>query len=410
MTVRTIAPLRDRELLELLGEEPELLAIADALVATAPVVRRPRPAETLAISGAVVAAAIAALVLLWPFGSSPSVLENALAAIGSRPITHVVLESDLGSFWLDLRTGKRTPTSGRQEYWYQPGRGLLMQWTFPGARPQREFLPWTPPGGGPRINLGGSALGLYVTRFVISYRDALRQHAFHVVGTGTIGSVPVYWISSTPAYIGRDPERKRVEQVAISKATYEPLYVRFLFNDRVIPGSSVRVLSAGTTDNRPAGFQSRHQTSTGFGWQLGYTEIPLAQARLRPFLPRQVAGIRLSWTGDTPFVAGPNGVTIPGRCLYYGPVDRTGLPDADQPAFRGRYVEIVEFPSANPLTRFYGGRFPSDGRILIDGLTAQGPVVADLAVHVATLRAHGTYFLIQASDARLAVAAARAVG
>ena len=74
---RTATPLRDQELLELLADEPELLAIADAIASTEPPVttggarrRRLLPASLTVAAAAGLAATLA---LLWPFSSSPSI-------------------------------------------------------------------------------------------------------------------------------------------------------------------------------------------------------------------------------------------------------------------------------------------------------------------------------------------------
>ncbi|MDE3024419.1 MAG: hypothetical protein KGI93_02495, partial [Acidobacteriota bacterium] len=142
---KTASPLRERELVEMLGSDPELLAIADAVAAS---VRLPAHAygrqRVVVFAGApilAVAAAVIALVLLWPFSSSPSVLDNALAALGSRPVTHVVLEDSLGSYLLDLRTGSHTPVSGREEIWYRAEQGMFSRRTFHGAPAGSAFLP-----------------------------------------------------------------------------------------------------------------------------------------------------------------------------------------------------------------------------------------------------------------------------
>jgi hypothetical protein len=349
------------------------------------------------------AAAAAVLVLLWPFSSSSSVLDNALAAIGTRPVTHVVLESELGSYLLDLQTGKRTATSGRQEIWYQPARGLLVRWTFRGVPAGTWFVPRS------EIVPGTSR---YVSQFVLDYRAKLRAHAFHVTGRGSVAGTPVYWLSSTPTYIGRDPTRKQVQQVAVSRATYKPVYFRLLYNNRIILGTAQRVLSIETINAAPPALGGHRPITEGVGWDLGYAQIPLTQAqaqRPRAIIPPAIAGLRLSWTGNSPFITGPNGVTLPGVCLYYGAVLKTGLPNDNQPSFKGRYIEIVEFPHENAMTRFYAGRFPGNGAALINALPAQGPVVDDIGAHTATLKTHDRYLLIQASSESLALATAKAV-
>ena len=77
--------IRDREVLEELRDEPELLAIADAVVETQRIRRRVRP------WGAVTVVALAAVLFLlvlaspWDRGGEPAtVLDRALAAIDTR--------------------------------------------------------------------------------------------------------------------------------------------------------------------------------------------------------------------------------------------------------------------------------------------------------------------------------------
>jgi hypothetical protein len=74
----------DEELLELLGDEPELLAIADAIVETQTPRRRVRRVGLVA-TAAVVAAVAALAFALWPSGRSADFSVNtAVAAIGGQ--------------------------------------------------------------------------------------------------------------------------------------------------------------------------------------------------------------------------------------------------------------------------------------------------------------------------------------
>jgi hypothetical protein len=109
---RTVSPLRDRELVRMLADEPELLAIADALVETrcqAGPAQRSRPLERrrrLGLVGAaavlaVLAGAIAAVVAVVNPGSSnaspvrqatPLVRANVTASV-RRSIAHMALRN-----------------------------------------------------------------------------------------------------------------------------------------------------------------------------------------------------------------------------------------------------------------------------------------------------------------------------
>lgn len=98
---KTVSPLRDRELVQMLADEPELLAIADALVEThdeGAAGRRPRPVKRLraprllgaAAALVVVAAAIAAVVAVVNPGSS-----NASPVRQATPVAQANISSSL---------------------------------------------------------------------------------------------------------------------------------------------------------------------------------------------------------------------------------------------------------------------------------------------------------------------------
>ena len=74
----------DDEVLELLADEPELLAIADAVAETQRPRRRVRPAGIVA-SAVVLAAVVALAFAFWPNGRSDGISDStAVAAIGGR--------------------------------------------------------------------------------------------------------------------------------------------------------------------------------------------------------------------------------------------------------------------------------------------------------------------------------------
>ena len=124
---KTISPLRDPELVRMLADDPELLAIADALVET----RREQPASEpvharrrrrLASVGAAaaVAAAVVAVLLVSPWsGDGGGLVGRALAAIGTGPVLHVVTEQPSPPGWykpvsLPKRSADPGPRSARR--------------------------------------------------------------------------------------------------------------------------------------------------------------------------------------------------------------------------------------------------------------------------------------------------------
>lgn len=111
--------VRDSELLELLRDEPELLALADAVASTPPPQRRHGRAWRRAGAAVALAAALAlAVTTPWQRGGGRGVgiVDRALAAVGRGPVTHAVVKVSDG-VRIRLETGKRAPASTKIETW-----------------------------------------------------------------------------------------------------------------------------------------------------------------------------------------------------------------------------------------------------------------------------------------------------
>ena len=110
--------LRDPEVLDLLADDPTLLALADAVVATQQAPRRPlfrRTAPRVAVV-AVVAAAAIIVALVLPQGEH-GIVDRAIAAIGDGRVMHIVSEMPIGTVDVDLQSGRRTVQQARVEFW-----------------------------------------------------------------------------------------------------------------------------------------------------------------------------------------------------------------------------------------------------------------------------------------------------
>src|SRR5688500_1867670 len=112
----------DRELLESLQDRSDLVAVADAIADT----QRPRAARRLSrrtalVAAAAVVAAVAALAAPWG-ERGPATVERALAALGSGPVLHAVVEYTGEDVVIDLATGRERPFVHRAEYWYDAER------------------------------------------------------------------------------------------------------------------------------------------------------------------------------------------------------------------------------------------------------------------------------------------------
>lgn len=120
--------LRDEEVLELLRDEPELLAIADTIHATlGSRYRRGRRRERITRIAVVAALAVTAcvLALLQPWsGGEGGLVADALAAIpGKGPVLHAVLESSAPrTTVLNVRQGRVEPERVASELWFDQSR------------------------------------------------------------------------------------------------------------------------------------------------------------------------------------------------------------------------------------------------------------------------------------------------
>jgi hypothetical protein len=209
--------IRDREVFEELRDDPELLAIADAVVETQRL-RRIKPVGLLA-GIAVAAVALFALVLAAPWGGDGGggFPDQALAAIGTQgPVTHLTTSLD--------SPGAQSLTA---ESFYDPRTRLLRVVTrdegsvvsdFTTRATEDEFT--TFPG-----LLDAAAF----------YRTALANGQAKVVGEGDWHGRPVSWVQLRKP--GGFPLR-----IGLDRSTFRPVVFRGLNADGTPAGFDLAVL------------------------------------------------------------------------------------------------------------------------------------------------------------------------
>jgi hypothetical protein len=229
----------DREVLDLLRDEPELLAIADAVADTQ---RAPRPLRPLRAIAAVTlaAAAIFVLVLASPWdrgggGGRGSVLDRALAAIDSSgPVTHMTMR-------LDVTRGGRTVPSIVMESFYDKRAGLvrvvsrsdgkvLGDYTTAAAEDEFSFFPGL---------LEGASF----------YKEALANGQARIVGQGEWNGRHVYWVDLTKG-------GGLILRVGIDRDSYRPTVFRALNPDGSFAGFQVGVLGFDYVSKEQANFDT----------------------------------------------------------------------------------------------------------------------------------------------------------
>jgi hypothetical protein len=304
------AVFRDGELVELLGDEPELLAVADALVATRAPRRRLRPVFLAAAVLAV--AALAALAAISPWQGNPTLVDRALAAVGDQPVLHVVIATP-GDQWplVDVASGKQIERDARTEIWFDDSRDLKETVQTLDGRVLDEMLE-TAEGGwsreGPIITCAWIAahpveatklrvscnanmqngttprhipekpptLETALAGFVDRYQSALASGAAREVGRGRVDDRDVVWLA-----LG-DRER-----VAVDAETYKPVLVE--------AGGAVefRVLTAETVGFDAALFK-KPEAETPAGGVGGSSRV---QAEVTPRAAAAALGGVAMWLG-----------------------------------------------------------------------------------------------------------------
>jgi hypothetical protein len=311
---RAVAVLRDPELVELLADEPELLAIADAIAATAHTRPRRSQRSRIAIASvALLAAVVFALAAPWS-NSRGGVLQKALAALGTNSVLHVVLVSRIpGTTTVDLRTGRTTQATLRVEQWFDAKRSLKSYttnrdgqtdafletptgvWSSAGRVPTCAWIA-AHPIKATKLRVSCSASGNNGTTprriaesrptgdpalsaFISGYRVALRSGAARNLGAGKVGATRVFWIVFTV----KRSDPAQTERVAVARQTFRPVLFETTTNGKI--SAKARVVTIGTIPFAPSLFtrpatQTRPTPSAGEVAKAKHVPLRIAEAAL----------------------------------------------------------------------------------------------------------------------------------
>jgi hypothetical protein len=224
--------VRDREVLDLLRDEPELLAIADAVAETE---RTRIPLRPLRWVGtvALVAAGLFVLVLAspWDRGGGGGVLDRALAAIdGTGPVTHVTTRL--------LVPGAEPVTA---ESYYEPSKGLLRVVTQDDGRVVSDFTTHA------YEDEFTTFPGMLDT--VAFYRTALANGQAKLLGEGQWQGRPVYWV------VLRKGGGFQL-RIGLDRKTYQPIVFRGLNPNGTPAGFQLGVLGLDYVSENAASFDT----------------------------------------------------------------------------------------------------------------------------------------------------------
>ena len=436
MNRTTQTSFADVELVELFADEPELLAIADAIAATTTTPARahasarapsrlhlPRPSVLSAVALAAVAAVV---VLVAPWQRSHGTLADmALAAIGTRPVVHVVMETPTGAGLVDIASGKAQPVMQRDEVWYDAARGLRRDVTRDGSVILDDELE-TRQGGfsshgivydcawiaahpvaatKARVSCNASGdngkkphivprpkptLDPGLAGFADSYRQALASGQAQEAGSGEVDGQTVDWLVF-PTSDGS------TERVALDRSSHKPILLEGPhLSIRIDSIESIPYDASNFARPTPAAVPERPSlTNAGDGAAVALDGAAIAAAYPNAlWAGSQVAGLPLVYAEQqslsAAFSGGTPKQTGPGLELGYGRLKKNGHIDRTQP-----YVLIQEAPSSTLATMagFIHGGFPPTGSLYADPLLGSSSTGNTLGIGATVI--NGIYVMIQ---------------
>jgi hypothetical protein len=213
----------DSELLDLLRERPELLRIATAVADMQSRRHRRRVLLRLVVAAALVAVGVTVGAVVSFSGGGPSLVDRALAAVGTEPVVHAVVEySSPNDLVVNLTTDKSYQRVHRIEYWYDRERSMLHTRLTTDGQMLTEIVE-TPTGSDSDLGHypGGIAAQLdpALAGFVTQYREALASGKAKVVGHEQVAGRDVTLLRITL-------DHGASEDVGVDSSTYRPLFFR----------------------------------------------------------------------------------------------------------------------------------------------------------------------------------------
>lgn len=267
------------ETIELLRNEPELLAIADAITSTHR--RRTllawRSAGRLMLIAGVAAAAVSVAVGLPLRDEHDRIIEKANAALGRRPIFHLRVQTrdPAQGVVFNTRTGRTVGSALEFEAWFDLNRLRLHAITRHNGVTVGEAVETL---SRSRLLAPSRRMQVFpvhadgVVAFAVGYPLALRADRTTVIGPGSFRDTPVTWIQS-------EMPPKTVMRVALSRATGRPIAFRRVTSTR-LPEPVWKVVTAETTALRRTQFETRREpTSRPSNTAIDSSSISLSHAR-----------------------------------------------------------------------------------------------------------------------------------
>lgn len=318
---------RDAELTQLLRDEPELLPIADAIVATQHALwrrKRIRRVAPLLAAGAVLTGGFAVFSFAALTGSDGGIVEEALAAVpGEGPVTHVLARRAVpGTGLIHLESGREAPEVVELELWFDAERKLLRTLVRRNNTVVTDILQESQAGLPVAKGVDPTAPRLSDTAvavFAMDYRAALRSGRATPVRTRADAS-------GIPALVVRSLFGTQ-QRVTLDRQRLRPVRIRSISADGRARGPAWNVDTAEVLSRRTSFFNPKRKTpSPSSGRVVASRSIPLADARV-------ALGKPAAWSG-------PSVHTLPLRKVSLETLTRKSSDAATRPA-RSRGLELL---------------------------------------------------------------------
>jgi hypothetical protein len=325
--------IRDREVLEELRDDAELLAVADAVAETQRLNRRFRPWRAATVVA--IAAALFLLVLASPWdrgGGDGLVLDRALASIDTRgPVLHAVISFSDG--WrVELATGKTTRRETIAEVWYDKERRLAR---FVATRDGKALADRTVTGS--ERELSFALVFPFPLTETAYFREALASGKAKVVGEGTWRQRSVYWLEFV------DSESPASLQMGVDSRTYQTVVMRAVDSEGRPTANEIGLLDLEYVPRTKARFGRVDDLGGSFGaggFSSGGSAGVVGEPPLTPERARTVLGVRAAW-------AGPTLGDLP---LTDIDLQESSYQEEGKPEVRGKQLQLVYGDPGNPRT------------------------------------------------------------
>jgi hypothetical protein len=399
----------DAEIAELLPDEPQLLAIADAVAATQREPRGRRRVLALAAVVALVGAAALGALAPWADDGGGAFLERALAAVTrGGPVLHAVVdESHPTTRIVSLSTGDAKVVPTRTEVWFDTERRVLRsRQTFRGNvfdrvwRPVKDVIPYP---GAPEARDRIPEVDPVLAGFLTGYRKELEDGTAKIVGETTYEGRDVKVLEFHRHPAGPRSAYKWWVEAFIAKDDYRPLRYQMKTDDPAWPATLAeryhRVVEIEAIPRNPADFSAPPPEPPEAPDSLGArSSRELTAAEAARTLPQTPVWVGEKLAGDRAHIVLRDIAAIDNQNV----VERAHAPVLRIEYGRRFTRAVIQQHASKVLT--LGHRFPQEGSVALFG-TPWYPGSRCMG----ELRRGRLYVTIDAKSCELAVEIARSL-